>query len=72
MNIELWWPKLKPSTREWLIQNNGDSVPPDVVSEITQAGGPDASDSQSGQSGFSLSVENTDWIETVANEEEPT
>ena len=26
MSIEQWWPKLKPSTREWLIDNNGDAL----------------------------------------------
>ena len=72
MDIELWWPRLTPSTREWLIQNNGDTVPPKVVEEITRAGGELATDSDSEQSGVYLSDDDVDWIETVANEEEPT
>ena len=39
MSIEQWWSKLRPSTREWLIENNGDAVPPEIVAEITAAGG---------------------------------
>ena len=44
MSIEQWWPSLKPSTREWLIENNGDEVPAEVVAEIAEAGGPVAFD----------------------------
>ena len=72
MDIELWWPRLTPSTREWLMQNNGDTVPPEVVEEIARAGGEVATDSDSEQSGVYLSDDDVDWIETVANEEEPT
>ncbi|MCI0142834.1 hypothetical protein KNN17_14750 [Arthrobacter bambusae] len=75
MSIEHWWSKLKPSTRKWLIENNGDAVPPEVVVEITQAGGPIASDAwwvgRSGPSGFHFSDEAVDWIEAVANGEMP-
>ncbi|TFD87838.1 hypothetical protein [Cryobacterium serini] len=72
MNIELWWPKLTPSTRQWLIQNNGDTVQPELVGEIMRAGGEVATDSEGEQSGVYLSDDDIDWIETVANEEEPT
>jgi hypothetical protein len=58
MSIDEWWPKLKPSTREWLIENNGDVLPVDVLSDITDAGG-------------LFSEEAIDWIEAVANGEEP-
>jgi hypothetical protein len=75
MSIEQWWPKLKPSTRKWLIENNGDAVSPEVVAEITQAGGPIASDAwwvgRNGPSGFYFSDEAVDWIEAVANGEMP-
>jgi hypothetical protein len=71
MDIELWWPKLSPSTREWLIDNNGDSVPPEIAAEIRRAGGEVSLDSESEQSGVYLSDDDVDWIETVANEEEP-
>ncbi|MDQ0029966.1 hypothetical protein [Arthrobacter bambusae] len=72
MSIEHWWPKLKPSTRKWLIENNGDAIPPEMIDEITRAGGPIASDvGQSGPSGFYFSDETVDWIEAVANGEAP-
>lgn len=75
MSIEHWWPKLKPSTRTWLIENNGDAVPQDVVTEISQAGGPAASDAwwagQDDPTGFYFPDEAVDWVEAVANDEEP-
>ncbi|MHC6219792.1 hypothetical protein [Arthrobacter sp. MMS24-S77] len=75
MSIEHWWPKLKPSTQKWLIENNGDAVPHDLVTEITQAGGPATSDtwwaSQNGPAGFYFPDEAVDWIEAVANGEDP-
>lgn len=75
MSIEQWWPQLKPSTREWLVDNNGDAVPPEVVAEITDAGGSTATDAwwvgDNGPSGFSFSDEAIDWIEAVGNGESP-
>lgn len=75
MSIEHWWPKLTPSTQKWLIENNGDGVPPEVVTEITQAGGPTTSEgwwiAQSGPSGFYFPDEAVDWVEAVGNGEEP-
>ena len=73
MRIEQWWPRLKPATREWLIENNGDQVPAEVVAEIAEAGGPVASDPWWVQRapGFYVPDEATDWIEAVANGEEP-
>lgn len=62
MNIEQWWPNLRPSTREWLIANNGDELPADVRAEVTHAGGTIAD-------GIRLSDEETDWIEATANDE---
>jgi hypothetical protein len=74
MSIEQWWPKLKPSAREWLIENNGDEVPAELVTEIAGAGGPGASDPWWGHqsaSGFYFPDEVIDWIEAVANGEDP-
>ena len=75
MDIEQWWSALKPSTREWLIENNGDAVPAELVAEIKQASGSIASDDcwvgQSTPSGFHLSDAATDWIEAIANGEAP-
>jgi hypothetical protein len=75
MSIEQWWPKLKPSTRDWLIQNNGGAVPPEIVREITDAGGAVTTDAwwvgESGASGFYFSDRAVDWIEADGNGESP-
>ena len=75
MSIEEWWPKLQSQSREYLITNNGDVVPSDIVEEITAAGGVVTSNawwlSQSGSDGIVLSDEAVDWIEEVANGETP-
>jgi hypothetical protein len=75
VSIEQWWPKLSPSTREWLVENNGDAVAAEVVIEITQAGGSVVSDAwwvgASHPSGFYFSDEGVDWIEAVGNGEVP-
>ena len=63
MNIDKWWPKLEPATREWLVANNGDVIPGDIVDEMTKAGR-SASTEQ-------LVDDEIDWIEAVANGEEP-
>lgn len=73
MSIEQWWAKLQPSTQEWLIDNNGDVVPPAVVAEITGAGGPAADDSWWGQGetpGHYFPDDAIDWVEATANDEE--
>ena len=75
MSMEQWWPKLKPSTREWLIENNGDAVPAEVVLEITKAGGVVSSGAwwvgESGPSVLYFSDEAVDWIDEVGNGEIP-
>ncbi len=75
MSIEQWWPKVKPSTREWLIENNGDALPAEIVADVTWAGGSITSDAwwvgQTGPTGFFISDEATDWIEEIANNEDP-
>ena len=75
MSIEVWWPGLRPGTRDWLIANNGDVVPPPIVDEIAEAGGPARTDdwwvSQEGSTGAHMPDVATDWIEEVANDEEP-
>jgi hypothetical protein len=63
MNTEEWWPKLQPATREWLMANNGDVLPADIVAELTTAGRSASTDL--------LSDDEIDWIEAVANQEEP-
>lgn len=75
MSIEQWWPKLKPSTRDWLIENNGDAVPAEVLDEIEAAGGSVASAAwwvgENGPAGFYFSDEAIDRIEAVGNGETP-
>jgi hypothetical protein len=75
MSMEVWWPRLRQETRDWLIANNGDAVPSPVVEEITRAGGSVATDAwwvgENGPTGFYLSDPAVDWIEEVANGETP-
>lgn len=73
MNIENWWPLLNFSTRQWLIDNNGDVVPPSILDQITAvAGHPTAEASwiaDSTAKEFFLSDQAIDWIEEAANDE---
>jgi hypothetical protein len=73
MPIEQWWPKMQPDTRDWLIANNGDAVPPVVMADIAEAGGPAASDAWwvtgDDMTGPVMPDEAIDWIEETANEE---
>lgn len=73
MRIEEWWPRLDGSTQQWLIDNNGDVVSPDILDQITAvAGEPTADASWVGNNvpeEFSLSDEAIDWIEMMANDE---
>ena len=75
MSIEQWWTKLQPSTQDWLIANNGDLVPADVVAEIAAVGGPASGDSwwavRSGAPGHYFPDDATDWVEAAANGETP-
>ena len=75
MSIDAWWPKLGQHSRDYLIANNGDVVPPDLVEEIARAGGVIRADAwwigQSDSTGFFLSDEAIDWIDEVANGETP-
>ena len=75
MGIEQWWTKLQPSTRQWLINNNGDQVPEAIEAEIAEAGGPASDDSwwagQDETTGHYFPDDAIDWVEAAANEEEP-
>jgi hypothetical protein len=75
MSMEQWWPELRPSAREWLINNNGDAVPAEILSEIEDAGGSVESSAwwvgENGPSGFYFSDEAVDWIDAVGNGETP-
>ncbi len=68
-----WWPQLRSETQAWLIENNSDAVPADIAREIELAGGGAGlvgSDDDE-VSGVHLSDEAVDWIEAVANGEDP-
>ncbi|MBT2585649.1 hypothetical protein [Arthrobacter sp. ISL-95] len=75
MDIQVWWPLLDAETRDWLIEHNGEPLPPEVVTRIMAATG-GTSDSRWWASGSAdgpqLSDEAVDWIEGVANDEGPT
>ena len=75
MGIEQWWTKLQPSTQEWLIENNGDAVPAEIVAEIASVGGPASADpwwaDWSGEPGHYFPDEGVDWVEAIANDENP-
>jgi len=74
MEIDDWWSRLEPESREWLIDNNGDAVRGDIVAEIAQLGGMTASGAwwvgEDGPSGFYLSDRAIDWVEAKANDED--
>ena len=75
MSIEACWPRLRQQSRDYLIDNNGDVVPPDLVDEIARAGGIINTEAwwvgQNGPAGLLLSDEAIDWIDEVANGETP-
>lgn len=59
-----WWDQLDPHVQEWLIDNNGDSVPVEIARHIEAAGGAVVV-------GEPLPDDVVDWIEAVANGEVP-
>jgi hypothetical protein len=72
--MEVIWPELRPATREWLIAHNGESVPANIISEVTRLGGPLAIgtawvNDETSSASFHFSDEVTDWIEQIANGE---
>jgi len=75
MSVGDWWPKLRPETREWLIANNGDAVPGPLVDEIVAVGGPMREDPwwilDENPEGPVMPDSAVDWIEEVANGEDP-
>ena len=70
--IEEAWPSLLPETRTWLIDNNGDVVPGNILEELARLRGPFATDEwfvEEDADGFHLSDAAVDWVEEVANNE---
>jgi hypothetical protein len=74
-NPNEWWPLLDAETRGWLIEHNGESLPPQILADIMAVtGGTTDTKLWAGKSadGPRLSDEAVDWIEALANDEEPT
>jgi len=73
MDIRVWWPMLDAETREWLMEHNGEPLPPNVADVVTAAGGTTDSRNRANESSSSLQLsdEAVDWIESVANGEDP-
>ena len=74
LTIEMWWPRLRAESRQWLIANNGDVVPPLIIEEVAAEGGPAVTDAwwadSDGSPGRVMPDEAVDWIEAAANDEE--
>jgi hypothetical protein len=70
MRITEAWPLLQPSTREWLIEHNGEPLTPEIAAEIVALTGDAGSAMMDDTSdGALLADEAVDWIETIANDE---
>jgi hypothetical protein len=75
MKMTTWWPLVGAETRAWLIEHNGETLPPPVVTEIMAVtGGSTDPEWWAGESADRprLTDGAVDWIEAVANGEEPT
>lgn len=74
MDLEQWWTLVMPDTREWLMAHNGEALTPEVVADISRAGGMIAAESwwmgQRTADGVHLSDAATDWIEERGNGEQ--
>lgn len=72
MDIEAWWPRLSGAAQQWLIENNGDVVPPAIIDEIQAAAGGafETLPADSPDEGLLLPDEATEWIEATANGEQ--
>ena len=62
MAVSKWWNQIDAQTQDWLMDNNGDSLPADIAAAITAAGGRATPEEP-------LPDEDVDWIETTANGE---
>jgi hypothetical protein len=78
MDISEVWPLLKPATRAWLIEHNGEPLAPEIAAEIAAEIAPEiaAPHGAASPSPIEESVDGplltdgaVDWIETVANDE---
>ena len=74
MNFSALWPTLTTETREWLSDHNGEALSQTVVDEIAAANGGSADPTwwaDEADEGPTFNDGIVDWIEAVANGEEP-
>ncbi|MFF1881867.1 hypothetical protein ACFVVC_10415 [Pseudarthrobacter sp. NPDC058196] len=75
MKMTTWWPLVGTETRAWLIEPNGEPLPPPVLTDIMAVTGgstdPKWWEKESAE-GPRLTDWAVDWIEAVANGEDPT
>ena len=73
VDLPTLWPRLDMQTRDWLMAHNGEPLAPAVVDALTLANGgsTDTSWFSDHEDGV-LTDEAVDWIEGVANDEDPT
>jgi hypothetical protein len=69
-----WWPLVSAETRHWLVEHNGEPLTPQITSDIMSvtsgATGPEWWAGESAD-GPQLTDAAVDWIEAVANGEDP-
>jgi hypothetical protein len=77
VDIAHWWPKLSSQSREWLVEHNGEPLEGPVGADIASVHDNGTLDhrwfvriSDDGRP-TQLSDSAVDWIEAVANEEDP-
>jgi hypothetical protein len=75
MQIDSWWPLLAEQSRHWLIEHNGEPLDQSVKGDIFGVNDGDADPSwwagESTEGVSELTDAAIDWIEAVANGEQP-
>ena len=74
MHFSALWKTLTMETREWLMDHNGEALSEAVLEEMVTANGGSDDPTWYGEDADGsprLSDRIVDWIETVANDEEP-
>lgn len=71
MDIAQWWHRVDPQDQDWLIEHNGEPLPPPMLDAITAAGADDRWLGTIEPGGICLTDDAVDWIEGTANGETP-
>lgn len=75
MQIDRWWRLLSDASRHWLVEHNGEPLDDSVKTEIFDVNDGDVDPSwwagDSGDGLCELTDDAIDWIEAVANDEQP-